>query len=80
VKSTIHCDVAFISETVLLTAYKQQACCAVRRYDSLCRMCHKSFSTYIVFVWNICHTELLHVFSKWSSTYMHLYKYVGGRL
>jgi hypothetical protein len=65
-------------QTVLLTAYKQQACFVLRRYDSLCRMCHKSFRTYIAFVWNICHTELLHVFSKRSSMCLHLYKCVGA--
>jgi len=78
VESKIHCNVASISETVLLTSYKQQAC-AVRRYDSLCRRCQKSFHTYIAFVWNMRHTELLHVFSKRLSMYMHLYKCVGGR-
>jgi len=71
VESLIHYDVASISKTVVLPLYEQEACSAVRR-------CQNSFHTHTAFVRNVSHTELLHVFSKRSSMYMHLYKHVGG--
>jgi len=71
VESIIQYDVTSISKTVVLPLYEQQACSAVRR-------CQNSLHTLTAFVRNIPHTELLCVFSKRSSMYMHLYKHVGG--
>jgi len=62
---------------VLLLVYKQQACCAVRRYNIIYWGCQKSFCIYTAFVRNIPQTELLRVFSNRSSMYVHLYKHIG---
>jgi hypothetical protein len=67
-----------IKDRVSLPAYKQQDCCAVRRHDSTYRRGQKSLRTYAAFVRNIAQTELLCVFFKGSSMYVHLYKHVGG--
>ena len=62
----IHSDVVeSVPKTrVLLAAYKQQACCAVRKYDSVYRRSQESIRTYKSLVRNFPQTELLPVFKK----------------
>jgi len=73
-EKVIQCNVASISDEVLLTAYKQQVCWECE--NMIHNVCRKSFCTYTVFIKNIPRIERSYVFEN-NIMYVHLYKHMG---